>query len=447
MFLRLLTAAPGGLALLLVASSAFAQPVGTPADPPEAIGRISAIAGTVTYRDVATSKARPAELNYPLTSGNAVSTEARSHAAIDIGAGRFYLDGASDVEVGALGEGTATLTLKAGALILHVMPGGQGQVFTVVTARGTARVDQPGYSEIVAGDDQHATSLTSLEGGAQLQTADGEKVVGPGRRVSLAPGNNDAVADAAAEDDFVRLVEAEATDKGENVTEAPKYVSTQATGYQDLDRYGLWEHTEEYGPVWEPQVMSDWAPYRQGHWADVKPWGATWIDDAPWGFTPFHYGRWIEIHERWAWVPGNAAMDPVYAPAVVSFFGASGAQSRNVSWVPLGPEEPYLPPYPVTINYVRVVNAPSMPQIVNVTNVNNVSQVTNVVSEVRHQPALIIDRLVNNHAATDGGGSLVFGGGGSTVGVGAPSAFQPAQPTVNAFSAPLPALITMPGTH
>ncbi len=41
------------------------------------------------------------------------------------------------------------------------------------------------------------------------------------------------------------------------------------------------------GTVWYPQsVPTNWAPYRDGHWAYVAPWGWTWIDDAPWGFNP-----------------------------------------------------------------------------------------------------------------------------------------------------------------
>jgi hypothetical protein len=54
------------------------------------------------------------------------------------------------------------------------------------------------------------------------------------------------------------------------------------------------------------QVAIDWAPYRDGHWAYVVPWGWTWVDNAPWGFTPFHYGRWVLYGNRWAWLPGEA---------------------------------------------------------------------------------------------------------------------------------------------
>ena len=47
-----------------------------------------------------------------------------------------------------------------------------------------------------------------------------------------------------------------------------RYVSPEMTGVEDLDRYGRWDQTAEYGAVWIPREVSpDWAPYRMGHWA------------------------------------------------------------------------------------------------------------------------------------------------------------------------------------
>src|SRR6185436_12462838 len=64
-----------------------------------------------------------------------------------------------------------------------------------------------------------------------------------------------------------------------------RYVSSEIVGYEDLDEYGSWREVPEYGMVWTPtRVAVDWAPYRDGRWAWVPPWGWTWVDDAPWGF-------------------------------------------------------------------------------------------------------------------------------------------------------------------
>ena len=86
----------------------------------------------------------------------------------------------------------------------------------------------------------------------------------------------------------------------------------------------MWSEAPEYGPVWRPRTVEiGWAPYRDGRWAWVEPWGWTWIDDAPWGFAPFHYGRWAMVGGGWVWVPGRMVVGvrPVYAPALVVFVG------------------------------------------------------------------------------------------------------------------------------
>ena len=66
-----------------------------------------------------------------------------------------------------------------------------------------------------------------------------------------------------------------------------RYVSPDVIGYEDLDAYGTWRSVsglrQRVGPP--ARVEAGWAPYRDGHWAWVEPWGWTWVDDAPWGFA------------------------------------------------------------------------------------------------------------------------------------------------------------------
>ena len=69
---------------------------------------------------------------------------------------------------------------------------------------------------------------------------------------------------------------------------------------------------------------ADWAPYRNGYWADVGAWGPTWVDDAPWGYAPFHYGRWAYVGGRWGWAPGRYVARPLWAPALVGWTGGAG---------------------------------------------------------------------------------------------------------------------------
>ena len=121
-------------------------------------------------------------------------------------------------------------------------------------------------------------------------------------------------------------------------------------GAAELDQYGTWSQVPEYGAVWYPTAVEpDWAPYRNGYWADVGAWGPTWVDAAPWGYAPFHYGRWVFVGRRWGWCPGAYVARPLWAPALVGWTGGPGwGVSINVGgpvfgWVPLAWGEPYRP--------------------------------------------------------------------------------------------------------
>jgi hypothetical protein len=151
-------------------------------------------------------------------------------------------------------------------------------------------------------------------------------------------------------------------------------VSRDVIGYEDLDDDGDWISEPEYGYVWAPRhVHAGWAPYRDGRWAWVSPWGWTWVDNSRWGFAPFHYGRWAYIghRSRWCWVPGPRHVRPIYAPALVGWVGSPGGSvsvgiGTGVGWFPLGPREVYVPGYWHSRRYIHNVN------VTNTVIVNNV---------------------------------------------------------------------------
>ena len=143
---------------------------------------------------------------------------------------------------------------------------------------------------------------------------------------------------------------------------------------------------------------SGWAPYRDGHWAWVAPWGWTWVDDAPWGFAVSHYGRWANLGGTWGWVPGPVRMQAVYAPALVAFVGGSNFQLSissgpvgGIAWFPLAPREVYRPSYTVSRDYYERINRSNT--VVNNTviqNTYNTTNVTNIVYANRRVPGAVV---------------------------------------------------------
>ncbi len=159
-------------------------------------------------------------------------------------------------------------------------------------------------------------------------------------------------------------------DRHEDMSQSARYMSRDIPGYSDLDAAGGWRTTPEYGAVWTPRgVPVGWAPYRNGHWAWISPWGWTWVDDMPWGYAPFHYGRWVFVGGGWAWVPGPMAgpgvayVRPMYAPALVAWVGGPGfgvsvgiGGGAAVGWFALGPREVFVPSYRYSPGYIERVN-------------------------------------------------------------------------------------------
>ena len=120
-----------------------------------------------------------------------------------------------------------------------------------------------------------------------------------------------------------------------------QYYDEYVWGAEDLDAYGDWEYTTEYGWIWKPHGSSintyvDWAPYRYGHWTWMDPYGWTWVGYEPWGWAPYHYGRWVYHKGRWAWCPRsqNQAPRSIWRPALVAFVQLDFS-NNDICWYPL----------------------------------------------------------------------------------------------------------------
>ncbi|MDR3510397.1 MAG: hypothetical protein P4L73_02090, partial [Caulobacteraceae bacterium] len=381
----------GGCAVAALASAASA-------DPPGLVGRVSHVEGQVSFLPPGEDFWTDATRNFPVTPGESFWTNDAGRVELQIGPIEARLDSESELDVLALDYGQTRFALPQGSLDLRLWRVPRGGV-SIATPAGDVRIDQAGAYRIDVGapeadGDYPPVEVTVFQGEAEVPTAYGFSPVDEGEAALIYAGYDPSYDDAqdAAIDDWARSREAR-----EHWGRQAAY-SDALTGYDDLATYGDFADTPDYGTVWFPRsVPADWAPYRYGHWAYVQPWGWTWIDDQSWGFAPFHYGRWARIGARWGWVPGRAAAEPVYAPALVAFvggrgwnisFGVSGS-AEAVGWVPLAPDEVYRPNYQVSQAYVRQVNINNVRQ----TTINNIQVNTVVnVTQYRNAPAATVVR-------------------------------------------------------
>lgn len=333
-------------------------------DPPDRVARLSYIDGDVGLLPSGAHDWGDAGINRPLTRGDKLSSAAGARAELQLDGGTVRLDGQTDVGFLQLDNALTQLELTQGTLNLTVRQLDQGQSYEIDTPTVALVVDHPGSYRVDIDADGRATRVTAFDGSATVygeNNAQREVVAGRSYRFEDSSLANVALEDIGGGDDF----DAWCDQRNRQLAGAQsrRYVSEDVIGYQDLDHYGQWRTDPDYGSVWYPsQVDVDWAPYRNGHWAWVGPWGWTWVDDAPWGFAPYHYGRWA-WRDGWCWVPGpRLGWRPVYAPALVAFVGGGswgvsfGVGAAPVGWFPLGPGEVYNPWYRSSRRYYTQVN-------------------------------------------------------------------------------------------
>ncbi len=341
-------------------------------EPPSRVGAVSFVSGNISFRAAGNTQWSAAGVNYPVAAGGSFWIDPQARAQIQIGPSTIGIAGGTELDITQLNDQVSQLGLPQGRINLHLRQLENGQNFEVDLPQGSVWLLQPGSYDIDAGSQDQPARVAVFAGSARFAGGGADLEIRNGDAAVLS-GSNPMTAsiERAAPDAFVEWCSSH--DHQAQGLVATHYVSPQMTGYADLDQYGGWQRNSQYGEIWYPnQTPADWAPYRDGHWIWVEPWGWTWVDQQPWGFAPFHYGRWAYVDDRWGWVPGSYVAQPVYAPALVAFVGAAAGLGLTVGsgpavgWFPLAPGETYWPSYTRNVYYIRNVN------VANVRHINTV---------------------------------------------------------------------------
>ena len=344
--------------LIAAVFSAFAN-----ADPPDRVARLSFIEGEVSF---ATDRANKddnwttAKINWPLTQGNRLFAGNNARAELHIGASALRLSENTALDFTRLDDERIEAYVDRGSLSVTLRNWERDDQLIIATPTVNLILNSNGRYRIDS-DDGEVNIVVRL-GEAQIQNGNSRFNLIAGQRAEINghDGEDVRISRNDDEDSFDRW--AAERDSRQIAMNSSRYVAPTTPGAYELDQYGQWHETSEYGAVWRPNnVNDDWAPYRHGRWEWIAPWGWTWIDDAPWGYAPSHYGRWVYVDRYWAWHPGRIIARPIYAPALVSFISAPGfSVSVNIGqpcgWVPLAPREIYYPYYQSSHRYVERIN-------------------------------------------------------------------------------------------
>jgi hypothetical protein len=367
-------------AVLGIALATIALPTRSAAqdqdDPPGRVARLGYLQGSVSFLPAGETDWVGAVPNRPMSTGDQLWTDENSRAEVQLGSAVIRLAPLTGFSFLNLDDDTVQIQLSSGAINVTVRRLGDDEDFEVDTPNQAFSVFQPGHYRVEASADGTYTVI-SVRAGDGAATGNGQTFALRGGQRGTFSGTDSLYADVEPiydPDEFDTW--SEGRDHRYDFSRSAQYLSRDVVGFDDLDDSGDWRDDPSYGHVWYPnQVAYGWAPYHNGHWAWISPWGWTWVDDSSWGYAPFHYGRWVSVGGRWGWVAGPMTVQAVYAPALVVFIGGGpGAVGGNVGWFPLGPREVYVPSYHVSQAYVTRVNISST--TVNVTQVTNVYNTT-----------------------------------------------------------------------
>jgi hypothetical protein len=346
-------------------------------DPPSRVARLQYTTGSVSIQPGGQGDWVEGSLNRPLTSADNIWTDKNSRAELNTGTALLRMNAETSMTVTSIVDQTVQVQLHQGTMNLHIRHLYGGEIYEIDTPNMAFTVQKSGDYRFDVDPNGDASVVTVWKGSGDA-TGNGPSVhVRAGDQARFVGGTSmvhtihDAPRNADAFDEWCHV-----RDQREDHSLSARYVSPDVIGSEDLDHYGSWREIPPYGPTWVPAVAPGWAPYQYGHWIWVEPWGWTWVDDAPWGFAPFHYGRWVYYNNYWGWVPGPLYVQPVYAPALVTFFGGPnffiGASFGfgGIGWCPLGFGEPFFPFFGVSPGFFNRVNI-SNTRIVNITNITN----------------------------------------------------------------------------
>lgn len=340
-------------------------------NPPGRAARLQYISGSVSIQPHGTDEWVQGSVNRPLTIADNVWADKSSRAELNVGTGLIRIDSETSLTLTNVNDNSVQLSLHQGTMNLHVRHLFNGEIYEVDTPNQAFTILKTGDYRFDVDPSADTTAVTVWRGEGESTGQGSSLRIKSGQTVQFSEGDSLAHSTRNAPrpdafDDWCQV-----RNRREDESVSARYVSPDVVGSEDLDAYGTWRQTPQYGAVWVPTEAPGWAPYAYGHWVWISPWGWTWVDDAPWGYAPFHYGRWVSFGSYWGWAPGPYAGGWArgwYAPALVSWYGGPGwgigvgfggigfGYGGGFGWCALGFGEPFIPWYRTGWGYFRNVN-------------------------------------------------------------------------------------------
>ena len=312
------------------------------------VARISFIRGEAQIRRAGVDEWEVATLNLPVVEGDEIATgDGRIELQFDIHT-HVRLAENSYLKIATLKDEGIAVSLPTGTFSVKITTFDKDKTFFEADAPGTTfAVQRSGTYRIDAGQEGgNEIRLSADDGGeARIYSENAGFTLKNGRSVRLfidgsRAGEWESGDLARYQDEFDEWTEARDEMIAKRLADAyyDRYYDQDIYGAEDLNGYGQWVHSADYGYVWRPfisaiSVYADWSPYRYGHWRWMPLYGWTWVNDEPWGWATYHHGRWIYDRGYWVWSPYGyyRTSRSWWFPALVVF----NVYNNNYCWYPL----------------------------------------------------------------------------------------------------------------
>jgi Family of unknown function (DUF6600)/FecR protein len=309
------------------------------------VARISLVRGDVSLKRNGDDSWESATLNTALVEGDTMATGRDAYLEIQIDSRNFVrLGGSSVLRLAALRDDGVALSLTEGVASVRLASfDKEHEYFEVDAPRTTLAAEQTGLYRLDVGSDGRLRFTVSDGGLARIYSENSGFTLRDGRSAALVYEGADAgdweFSAVTGHDEWDDWVAQRERYLAGTLHYDTAYYDSSVWGAEDLDSYGTWVQSSDYGWLWRPRYSAlsgydDWSPYRYGSWSWCPPYGWTWVADEPWGWAPYHFGRWVYYDNYWAWSPRSAYYQQRswWRPALVAFV----VRDDRVCWYPLG---------------------------------------------------------------------------------------------------------------
>jgi hypothetical protein len=303
--------------------------------------RVGDFDGAVQVQLQAADDWQPVRRNLPLRELSWLRTEGSARLEVELDDGSVFRLGPdslaelSDYTRLSTGQRITLISLDHG--VAYFTGAAEGRDVLVVAVPGAqVSIHQNARLRVEARDPW--SLIAAPDGAARFSSPTAEFDLSQGQMVKLDPGH-------PARFFLNREIPPLETDRWSNERDKVLLSTTSGAhapglryGLADLDTFGVWIDSADFGAVWKPKAPTGWAPFRNGKWLWYDGLGYTWIADDPWGWLPYHYGRWMQQEGTgWVWAPGESV---VFKPGDVYWLKSA----KLVGWGPLAPGENWKPP-------------------------------------------------------------------------------------------------------